>query len=77
MAERGRLEPWYHNYIDEFDDDTSGLAALKRTFEMPIDEIERQWRQWLDRQPTIVTQAMVEKSVKPQAPDRPKATEAR
>ncbi len=77
MAERGRLESWYHNYINEFDDDTSGLAALKLTFEMPIDEIERQWRQWLDQQPTIVTQAMVKKSVKPQAPDRPKATEAR
>ena len=77
MAERGRLEPWYHTYINEFDDDTSGLAALKRTFELPIDEIERQWRQWLDRQPTIVTQAMIRKSVKPQAPDRPKPTEAR
>ncbi|MEE8155256.1 MAG: hypothetical protein V3T53_09930 [Phycisphaerales bacterium] len=77
MAERGRLEPWYHNYINVFDDDNSGVAALQRTFELPINEIERQWRQWLDRQPTIVTQAMVEKSVKPPAPDRPKATEAR
>ena len=77
MAERGRLEPWYHHYINEFDDDTSGLAALQRTFELPIDEIERQWRQWLDQQPTIVTQAMVKKSVRPQAPHRPKATKAR
>jgi len=62
MAERELLKPWYADYTMHFDDDTSGLIALERVFGLSMGEIDRNWRAWLDEQPTIVNQTTIEKS---------------
>ncbi len=62
MAERELLEPWYADYTMHFDDDNSGLLALERVFGLSMGEIDLKWRAWLDNQPTIVNQVMIEKS---------------
>lgn len=62
MAERELLKPWYVDYTEHFDNDNSGLLSLERVFGLSMGEIDRNWRAWLDEQPTIVNQAMIKKS---------------
>ena len=62
MSERELIEPWYADYTMHFDDDNSGLVALERVSGLSMGEIDRNWRAWLDEQPTIVNQAMIKKS---------------
>ncbi|MHC5009051.1 MAG: hypothetical protein ACYTGF_17030, partial [Planctomycetota bacterium] len=51
MAEQEHLAAWYETYVDSFEEDPTGIRALEVTFGRPVDELERQWRRWLDRQP--------------------------
>jgi hypothetical protein len=51
IADQGGLEAWYETYVDGFDDDPTGTTALELALGHPLDELERRWRRWLDRQP--------------------------
>jgi hypothetical protein len=51
IADRDRLAAWYETYVDGFEDDPTGVTALEVAFGHPVDELERQWRRWLDRRP--------------------------
>jgi hypothetical protein len=53
VAEQGRLEAWYEAYVDGFDEDPTGVAALEAALGRPIDDLERRWQRWLAAQPTI------------------------
>ena len=48
FADQGKLESWYRAYIDSFDTDQTGIAAIESVFGRPIDEVEATWLQWLD-----------------------------
>jgi hypothetical protein len=50
VAEQGRLEAWYDIYVAGYEDDPTGTAALEAAMGLPLDQLERRWRQWLDRQ---------------------------
>ena len=77
MVERELLKPWYADYTMHFDDDNSGLIALERVFGLSMGEIDRNWRAWLDEQPTIVNQVMIEKSRPAEGAALPAADAAR
>jgi tetratricopeptide (TPR) repeat protein len=47
LADDDRLASWYRTYKTTFSTDPSGALAFEREFELPIDEIEAQWRRWL------------------------------
>jgi hypothetical protein len=51
IAREGRLEAWYDAYVDGFEDDPTGVAALELVFGRPVESLERGWRRWLDEQP--------------------------
>jgi hypothetical protein len=51
IAEREHLAAWYETYVDSFEDDPTGITALEAAFGRPVDELQRQWRRWLERQP--------------------------
>jgi len=47
VATEGALTPWYHAYVDGFDEDATGARALETTLGAPLDELETRWRAWL------------------------------
>jgi len=55
LADRGLLEAWYKRYTDGFSDDPTGIAAIEDVFGAALDNIEREWRQWVMRRPAVVT----------------------
>jgi hypothetical protein len=50
IAHEGRLEAWYETYVDGYDRDPTGAAALETALGDPLDELERRWRRWLRQQ---------------------------
>jgi hypothetical protein len=50
IADQGRLEAWYETYVDRFEGDPTGATALELALGHPLEELERRWRRWLDRQ---------------------------
>ena len=50
LAEQGLLEPWYRAYVEGFDEDPSGVSALELISARRLEELQEQWRQWLDGQ---------------------------
>ncbi len=53
LAANGLLESWYQNYTDHFDEDRTGSKAFELTFKKPVEEIERDWRRWVIKQPEV------------------------
>ena len=51
IADQDRLAAWHDTYVDGFEDDPTGVTALELALGRPVDELERQWRRWLDRRP--------------------------
>lgn len=47
VAEQGALESWYRAYVEGYDDDPSGAAALEGALGRPLADIEALWRAWL------------------------------
>ena len=47
IASKGRLDVWYDNLVATFPDDQTGVRALERTFDKPIDQIESEWKAWV------------------------------
>jgi hypothetical protein len=62
LAERGVMQTWYEEYVRGFDRDSSGGAAMIAALGKPLHEIDKDWRQWLDGKPTIVTQDAVKRT---------------
>jgi hypothetical protein len=59
LADQGRLTAWYLAFTEQFDDDPTGAQAMISVFNQTLDEVEQQWRAWLEAQPTIVLQRHV------------------
>lgn len=47
LADRGALETWYATYVEGLAEDRSGRRALEATFGLPMEEIERRFRDWV------------------------------
>ncbi len=47
IAGKGRLDVWYENLVTTFPEDPTGVLALERTFDKPIDAIESDWKAWV------------------------------
>lgn len=47
IAARGLLEKWYERLIGTWKEDRDGILALERTFNQPLESIERAWRGWV------------------------------
>ncbi|MCI0365344.1 MAG: hypothetical protein L0219_15860 [Phycisphaerales bacterium] len=56
LADEGKLKSWYRAFRGGFDNDPLGFRAFEAVFGKSSDEVERQWREWLNAQPTIVCQ---------------------
>ncbi len=50
IANEGHLESWYRAYVEGFDTDPTGLAAIELAFGQPIEGVEAAWRRWLGEQ---------------------------
>ena len=55
VADQGKLTQWYEYFVANFREDATGGKAFELCFDMPLDEIERAWRQWLTTRPKIDT----------------------
>lgn len=53
VADKGKLAAWYEAYVDGFREDSTGQKAFETVFNAPIDEVERDWRQWVISQPKV------------------------
>jgi len=43
----GKLRDWYDTYTAGYDADSTGRAALEKTFGKKLDEIDKDWRAWI------------------------------
>lgn len=53
LADQRKLRDWYDAYTQTYDQDPSGVAALERVLAKPIDDIERDYREWIDSLPMV------------------------
>ncbi len=53
LLDRGKLSEFYSEYTRSFDEDPTGLAALRRTLGMEQGELEDAYRDWLDSLPMV------------------------
>jgi hypothetical protein len=53
VAEKGKLVEWYRAYTRNFSGDPSGKRAFEQVFDRSIREIERDWRKWVSREPSL------------------------
>ncbi len=44
---KGLLREWYDAYVDGYDGDRSGAAALEKVFGQKLGEIEADWKKWV------------------------------
>lgn len=47
LWERGKLRDWMAAYVETFEDDPSGVAAMERVFGRPLGQVEREYREWV------------------------------
>lgn len=55
IADEGRLEQWYKNYVASYTIDRSGAKALEKTFGKSLDDVERDWRMWVIKRDPVDT----------------------
>jgi hypothetical protein len=53
VADQGKLADWYRAYVEHFEVDESGVKAFEQAFGKPLRTIERDWRRWVQQQPTV------------------------
>ena len=46
LLEQGKLEAWYRDYTEHYDEDPTGIASLERVLERDADAIDRDFRAW-------------------------------
>lgn len=51
MYEQGKLRAWYGEYLKGGEADPHGVKAMEAAFELPVKEIERNWRSWVNALP--------------------------
>jgi len=51
--QRGKLADWYSTYTRGFHEDPSGVKALEGVFEMPIEQLNAQYKAWLRMLPAV------------------------
>ncbi len=51
LAERNELADWYSSYVDTFQQDPSGELAFRKACGADLEEIEKEWKSWIDQQP--------------------------
>lgn len=56
LHERGKLGAWYRAYTESFSDDETGLGAMERVLGKPLEEIEREYREWVRGLPQVAEQ---------------------
>jgi hypothetical protein len=47
LQEKGRLEAFYEKLRGAVDKDPSGYETLKGMFEKDVEEVEKEWREWV------------------------------
>src|SRR5690606_33774681 len=47
LTEEGKLADWYAAYVNGFDEDPTGAAAMVAVYGTPLDQIEDRYRAWL------------------------------
>ena len=58
LHESGLLKKWYDAYTEGFEKDKTGAKALEKVLEKPLDEIERDFLAWVERQKDLPTTLM-------------------
>ncbi|MCB9844746.1 MAG: PDZ domain-containing protein [Phycisphaeraceae bacterium] len=53
LDSKGLLATWYRDFVDRFGEDPSGVASLEHVLDLPIDEINREFRDWLRALPAV------------------------
>jgi hypothetical protein len=53
LADHGKLGCWYQALIDNFDAEPNGARAFQVCFDLPLAEIELQWRKWVIDRPKV------------------------
>ncbi|MBL8745813.1 MAG: PDZ domain-containing protein, partial [Phycisphaerae bacterium] len=48
LHERGRLARWYRAYVEGFNQDSTGAAAIEAAMDQPLTATEREFKTWLD-----------------------------
>lgn len=56
LWQTGKLKEWYGVYCDGFAEDPTGVRALEQVFGAPIDEVDKQYKQWLRDLPEVAEQ---------------------
>jgi hypothetical protein len=46
LHERGKLGDWYATFVEDFDEDPTGMGAIARVFDAPVRDVEREFRLW-------------------------------
>jgi tetratricopeptide (TPR) repeat protein len=50
LHDKGLLKRWYDRYMDTYDEDETGIAALEAVCGQDVDKIQADWAQWVGRQ---------------------------
>lgn len=53
LSQRGKLRAWYEAYAGGLREDRTGQAALEKVLDMPLADIEKDFRQWVKGLPTV------------------------
>ena len=53
LYQEGKLKEWYATYRETFNEDTTGILALERTFGTDIDTIDRDYNAWVRTLPEV------------------------
>jgi len=54
IAEQGKLAEWYAAYVEGFDEDPTGAAAMTAVFGKPLKDVEKDYRAWLRALPEVL-----------------------
>jgi len=53
LADKNKLRDWYERYTETYDEDRTGVAALEHALAMPIAQVEKDYRAWIQKLPMV------------------------
>jgi len=56
LYQSGKLAQWYAHYTAHYQDDPTGLASIEAVLDMPVEQINREYRLWLRTLPEVAEQ---------------------